>query len=76
MSKPCPAQGHELRACLTRIKEVRTYASLEEMLDHEDMRPIGGDVGESRERLLRAIRNIYSPEKEALGVLAVEIERI
>ena len=62
--------------CLTRVKDVRTYGSFEEMLDHEDMRAIGGDLGESRERLLRAIRDIYSPEKEALGVLAIEIERI
>ena len=62
--------------CLTRVRDVRTYSSFEGMLDHEDMRAIGGELGESRGDLLRAIRDIYSPEKEALGVLAIEIERI
>ncbi len=62
--------------CLTRVREVRTYSSFEEMLDHEDMRAIGGELGESRQDLLRAIRDIYPPEKEALGVLAIEIERV
>ncbi len=62
--------------CLTRVRDVRTYGSFEEMLDNEDMRAIGGELGESREDLLRAIRDIYPSEKEALGVLAIEIERI
>jgi ASC-1-like (ASCH) protein len=62
--------------CLTIVQAVRTYGSFEEMLDHEDMRAIGGDLGESREELLDAIRDIYPPDKEALGVLAIEIERI
>lgn len=61
---------------LTSVKNVRTYSSFEEMLDHEDMHAIGGDLGESREDLLDAIRDIYPPEKEALGVLAIEIERV
>jgi len=62
--------------CLTRVKDVRTYISFEDLLDHEDMRAIGGDLGESRSDLLQAIRDIYPPEKEALGVLAIEVERI
>jgi ASC-1-like (ASCH) protein len=62
--------------CLTRVRDVRTYSSFEEMLDHEDMRAICGEWGESRHDLLHAIRDIYPPDKEALGVLAIEIERI
>ena len=62
--------------CLTRVKGVRTYVSFEDLLDHEDLRAIGGDLGESPDNLLQAIRDIYPPEKEALGVLAIEVERI
>jgi ASC-1-like (ASCH) protein len=61
--------------CLVTVKDVRTYPSFEAMLDHEDMRAIGGELGESRDNLLQAIRDIYPPEKEALGVLAIEIKR-
>lgn len=50
------------------------YPSFEEMLDREDARSIGGNLGESRENLLAVIRSIYPPEKERLGVLAIEIE--
>jgi ASC-1-like (ASCH) protein len=58
----------------TTVKRVTEYPSFEEMLDREDARSIGGDLGESRENLLAAIRSIYPPEKERLGVLAIEIE--
>lgn len=61
---------------MTRVRRVTEYASFEEMLDHEDARSIGGELGESRERLLGVIRGIYPPEKERLGVLAIEVERI
>lgn len=60
--------------CLARVRRVSEYASFEEMLDHEDARAIGAT--ESREELLGLIRKIYPPEKEALGVLAIEIERV
>lgn len=60
----------------TRVKRVTGYASFEDMLDHEDMRSIGGELGESRADLLAAIRNIYPPEKERLGVLAIEIQLV
>ncbi len=58
----------------TTVKRVTEYPSFEEMLDHEDARSIGGDLGESREILLAVIRSIYPPEKEKLGVLAIEID--
>src|SRR5262249_13848954 len=58
----------------TTVKRVTEYPSFEEMLDREDARSIGGDLGESRENLLAVIKSIYPPEKERLGVLAIEIE--
>jgi ASC-1-like (ASCH) protein len=60
----------------TRVKRVTEYPSFEEMLNHEDARSIGGELGERREQLLAAIRDIYPPEKERLGVLAIEVEVI
>ncbi len=60
----------------TTVKRVTEYPSFEEMLDCEDARSIGGDLGESRENLLAVIRSIYPPEKERLGVLAIEIELV
>lgn len=58
----------------TTVKRVTEYPSFEEMLDREDARSIGGELGESRENLLAVIRSIYPPDKERLGVLAIEIE--
>jgi len=58
----------------SRVKRVTEYASFEDMLSCEDMRAIGGELGESREELLSVIRGIYPPEKERLGVLAIEVE--
>lgn len=60
----------------TRVKDVREYTSFDEMLDREDPVAIGGELGESKDELLAAIRGIYPPEKERLGVLAIEIERL
>jgi ASC-1-like (ASCH) protein len=60
----------------TRVVRVTEYGSFEAMLDHEDPLAIGGELGESRADLLAAIRDIYPPEKERLGVLAIEVERL
>jgi ASC-1-like (ASCH) protein len=74
--------GHELTfvcgddTVATRVKRVTEYENFEAMLDHEDAVAIGGDLGESRDELLAVIREIYPPEKEKLGVLAIQIERI
>jgi ASC-1-like (ASCH) protein len=54
---------------------VTEYPSFEAMLGSEDPQSIGGQLGEDREALLRVIRGIYPPEKERLGVLAIEIAR-
>jgi ASC-1-like (ASCH) protein len=61
---------------MTRVVRVTQYPTFETMLDHEDPRSIGGEIGESREELLNAIRDIYPPEKERLGVLAIQIQVI
>lgn len=60
----------------TLVRRVTEYPSFDAMLDHEEPRSIGGELGESREQLLDVIRSIYPPEKERLGVLAIEIQVI
>ncbi|WP_214415279.1 ASCH domain-containing protein [Sphaerisporangium fuscum] len=59
---------------LTKIKRVARYASFEEMLDAEG--PERVNPTSPRDQQLADIRRIYGPEKEALGVLAIEIELI
>jgi ASC-1-like (ASCH) protein len=61
-------------ATLTRVKRVTRYTSFEEMFDHERPEAINPTAG--RDEQLRAIRDIFPPEKEALGVLAIEIEKL
>ncbi|XHM96227.1 ASCH domain-containing protein [Peterkaempfera sp. SMS 1(5)a] len=60
--------------CLTRVNRVARYGSFEEMLDTEG--PANVNPDSPREEQLANIRRIYGPEKEALGVLAIEIERV
>ncbi|MEV0629517.1 ASCH domain-containing protein [Nonomuraea wenchangensis] len=57
---------------LTRVKRVSRYTSFEEMLDAEG--PANVNPDSPREQQLANIRRIYGPEKEGLGVLAIEIE--
>jgi len=59
--------------CLTHVTRITEYPSFKAMLDHED--PTAIAATSNREELLDIIRNIYPPEKENLGVLAIEIER-
>lgn len=59
---------------LTRVKRVSRYLSFDEMFDHEQAEAINSTAG--RDEQLQAIREIFPPEKEALGVLAIEIERV
>ncbi|MEV5984916.1 ASCH domain-containing protein [Streptomyces sp. NPDC052051] len=58
-----------LHTCITEIRE---YSSFEEMLNAEDNTAIG-EPGLGREELLAACRDIYPPEKEALGVFALHV---
>src|ERR1022692_1078254 len=57
---------------LTRVRRVARYTSFEEMLDAEGPDRVNPDS--PRDQQLANIRRIYGPEKEALGVLAIEIE--
>ncbi|WP_030420186.1 MULTISPECIES: ASCH domain-containing protein [unclassified Streptomyces] len=57
---------------ITRVDAVREYGSFQAMLDAEDPAAIGGpDM--SHDQLVAAIRDIYPPEKEALGVFALHL---
>jgi ASC-1-like (ASCH) protein len=73
--------GHRIRfvsgneSCVTVVRRVTTYTSFEQMLGAEDPKSIAPDVS-SPDELLDLIRTIYPPEKEALGVLAIQIERV
>ena len=59
---------------LTRVTRVARYTSFEQMLDTEGPTRVNPDS--PREQQLANIRRIYGPEKEALGVLAIEIELV
>jgi ASC-1-like (ASCH) protein len=54
------------------IRRIGHYASFEELLAHEDATAIAPDVPPGQ--LLEKLRAIYPPEKEALGVVALEIK--
>lgn len=64
--------GHD--ETLTRVGRVSRYDSFEELLDTEG--PGKVNPTSPREQQLASIRRIYGPEKEALGVLAIEIELV
>ncbi|GAA3377174.1 hypothetical protein GCM10020367_51820 [Streptomyces sannanensis] len=57
---------------LTHITAIKQYACFEEMLDTEDNAAVG-DPELTRDELLAICRDIYPPEKEALGVFAIHI---
>jgi ASC-1-like (ASCH) protein len=61
-------QGDEV---LTRVTRVTRYASFAEMFDHEPVTAVNPLA--SRDEQLANIRQIYPPEREALGVLAIGI---
>ncbi|RRQ79420.1 RNA-binding protein [Streptomyces griseofuscus] len=58
--------------CDVLVKRVTEYADFEALLDGEG--PANVNPTASREQQLANIRDIYSPEKEALGAMAIEIE--
>ncbi|MEU8785957.1 ASCH domain-containing protein [Streptomyces sp. NPDC048637] len=56
----------------TRITQVNEYESFKAMLGAEDPAAIGGpDM--THDELVAAIRDIYPPEKEALGAFALHL---
>ncbi len=64
-------QGDEV---LTRVTRVARYASFGEMFDHESVNSVNPLA--TREEQLANIRQIYPPEREALGVVAIGIELV
>ena len=54
------------------IRRIGRYATFDELLAHENAAYIAPDT--STKELLAKLRAIYPPEKEALGVVALEIE--
>jgi ASC-1-like (ASCH) protein len=59
---------------LTRVTRVARYADFEEMFDHESVASVNPTA--SRSDQLANIRQIYPPEREALGVVAIGIELV
>lgn len=59
--------------CLTRVIRVTEYPSFDAMLDGEGPEKV--NPTSPRDQQLANIRRIYGPEKEALGVLAIQIAR-
>jgi len=53
------------------IRRIGRYASFEELLEHEDPAAIAPSV--PPDELLERLRAIYPPEKESLGVVALEM---
>ena len=59
---------------LTRVTRIARYTSFEEMFDHESVASVNPLA--TREEQLTNIRQIYPPEREALGVVAIGIELV
>ena len=59
--------------CEVKVNRVTEYPDFEALLDGEG--PTNVNPTATREQQLTNIRAIYDPEKEALGTLAIEIER-
>ncbi|MER8060067.1 MULTISPECIES: ASCH domain-containing protein [unclassified Streptomyces] len=60
--------------CDVRVRRVTEYPDFESLLDGEGFSNVNPTA--TRSQQLADIRAIYPPEKEALGALAIEIERI
>lgn len=57
-----------------RIRDIRVYPSHEALLAQEDPHAIAPHL--PAEAILPTLRTLYPPEKEALGVYALEIEPV
>jgi ASC-1-like (ASCH) protein len=58
-------------SCLTRVLAVREYTSFEDLLDTENIDKI--NPGKPKAEQLAELRQIFPRDKEALGVLAIEL---
>ncbi|MFJ7250734.1 ASCH domain-containing protein [Kitasatospora sp. NPDC098652] len=61
-------------SCLTRVTRVGKYKTFKEMFGTEDVRAVNPNASEAEQ--LEAIYAIFPPEKEALGVITFQIERV
>jgi ASC-1-like (ASCH) protein len=59
---------------LTRVTRVARYATFDEMFDHEEVGSVNPLA--DRDEQLANIRQIYPPEREALGVVAIGIQLV
>lgn len=59
---------------LTRVTKVARYPSFDEMFDHESVSSVNPLA--TRDEQLADIRQIYPPEREAIGVVAIGIELV
>lgn len=59
---------------LTRITRIARYRGFDEMFEHEPISSVNPNA--SKDDQLRNIREIYPPEREALGVVAIGIELV
>ncbi len=59
---------------LTRVTRVTRYADFDEMFNHESVASVNPLA--TREEQLANIRQIYPPEREALGIVAIGIEPV
>ncbi|WP_033424457.1 ASCH domain-containing protein [Actinomadura flavalba] len=59
---------------LTRITRLTRYVDFDEMFEHESVSSV--DPTASKDEQLRNIREIYPPEREALGAVAIGIELV
>ena len=57
-----------------RVKAIRTYTSFEALLEAESPSRIMPNW--STEGILLKLRELFPPDKEALGVLAIELETV
>jgi ASC-1-like (ASCH) protein len=64
----------QFRGLFSEITKVNRYTSFEEMFDHEPVASVNPTA--TRDDQLAAIRQIYPPEREALGVVAIGIELV
>lgn len=57
---------------LATVKDVRIYRNFKNLLSSEDPEKI--IPGKSKNEVLKVLRKLYLPEKEKLGVIAIELK--
>ena len=61
-------------SCFRRVVRVSEYSSFEDLFAHEDPKKINPHA--TAEEQIKEVSKIFPPDKEALGVLAIEIKRV